>query len=450
MEPVAGPNDSFSPSPGFMDAIREVSQIPVPVPKAPPIHFSTSPEALEHNAQLLKNHKYSMESLISRNDETTLAYGSEFRPINQLQSILGGHTHFQQLLTILQEGMAFRFSRNLTEAERTTKLHQIVARGNHKSAEDKPDAVAQLLAKNVTHGFSMPIPLHVVKQIPGALAQPLGMAKQITLNNAGQWISEYRLTQDLSFSISQKNCLVNDRIDMDQYNEMIYGWFLSRIGHYVVALRSQFPTDRVLMSKYDYSNAYRRIAHSASASTQSISVFKDIAYVALQLNFGGSPNPPTWCLFSEMVTGLANELYMCPDWNLDQVRSPGQPIRPTPKLDSGDEPFSQALPTTITVPTSLTAKTDGFIDDLTTVFRDTPQNRERAPHTVPLAMHVTSRPHAGPDEPVTRQNILADHKLVAEGPPAETQIILGWVLKTRRLLIALPKDKLGRRKCGKW
>jgi hypothetical protein len=261
----------------------------------------------------------------------------------------------------------------------------------------------------------MPTPLHVVKQIPGALAQPLGMAKQITLNDAGQRIPNYRLTQDLSFSISQKNCSVNDRIDMDQYNEMIYGWCLSRIIHYVVALRSRFPTDRVLMSKYDYSDAYRRIAHSASASTQSIYVFKDIAYVALRLTFGGSPNPPTWCLFSEMVTDLANQLYMCPDWNPDQFRSPGQPITPTPKLDSGDEPFGQALPTAITVPTSPTAKTDGFIDDLITVFRDTTQNRERAPHTVPLVMHVTRRPHTGPDELVTHQSILADHKSITEG-----------------------------------
>jgi hypothetical protein len=95
----------------------------------------------------------------------------------------------------------------------------------------------------------MPIPLHGVKLIPGALAQPLGMAKQITLDDAGKRIPEYRLTQDLSFSISQESCSVNDRIDMDQYNEMIYGWCLSRIVHFIVALRYQFPTDRILMSK---------------------------------------------------------------------------------------------------------------------------------------------------------------------------------------------------------
>jgi hypothetical protein len=88
-----------------------------------------------------------------------------------------------------------------------------------------------------------------------------------------------------------------------------------------------------------------------------------------------------------------------------------------------------------------TAKTDGFIDDLITFFRDTPKNQERAPHTVPLAMHATSRPHTGQNKPITRQNILADHKLIAKGLPAETQIILGWILKMRRLLISLPNDK---------
>jgi hypothetical protein len=194
-------------------------------------------------------------------------------------------------------------------------------------AEDKPKAVARLLAKDVTHGFSMPILLQVVKLIPGALAQPLGMAKQITLNDSGQRIPKYRLTQDLSFSISQENGSVNDRIDMVQYNEMIYGWCLSRIIHFIVALQRRFPADRILMSKYDYSDANRRIAHSASATTQSISIFKDNAYVALRLTFGGSSNPPTWCLFSKMVTDLANEIYMCKEWDPAQASPQGNPSR---------------------------------------------------------------------------------------------------------------------------
>jgi hypothetical protein len=147
------------------------------------------------------------------------------------------------------------------------------------------------------------------------------------------------------------------------------------------------------MSKYDYSKAYRRIAHSASEVAQSISVSNKIAYVALRPTFGGSSNPPTWCLFSETVTDLANEIYMCREWDPEKLRSPGQPITPEPKLEAKKEPFTQSLPTAVQIPTSSTSKTDGFIDDLLTVFLDNPTNRERAPLTVPLAMQVTSRPH---------------------------------------------------------
>jgi hypothetical protein len=207
-----------------MDAIRKVATTPAPVPKAPLIRFSTTPEALKYNAQLLQDHQYSMESLISRNYKTALVYGSKFRPVQQLKSIIGDHPHFQQLQTILKEEMDFWFSWILTELERATELNQMIARGNHKSAEDEPGALVRLLSKDVTHGFLMPIPLHNVKLIPGALSQPLRMARQITINDGGQRIPKYRLTQDLSFSISQENCPVkNDRIGMNQYNKMMYG-----------------------------------------------------------------------------------------------------------------------------------------------------------------------------------------------------------------------------------
>jgi hypothetical protein len=96
---------------------------------------------------------------------------------------------------------------------------------------------------------------------------------------------------------------------MEQCAKMIYRWCLGRILHFIVALRLTHPGRRIFIAKYDYSDAYRRIAHAASAATQSISIFDHLAYIALCLTFGGSPNPPTSCLFSEMVTDLANEIY---------------------------------------------------------------------------------------------------------------------------------------------
>jgi hypothetical protein len=72
---------------------------------------------------------------------------------------------------------------------------------------------------------------------------------------------------------------------------------------------------------------------------------------------------------------------------------------------------------------------------------DTAANRNSQPHAVPLAVFVANRPHAGDDEPVPRRENLSGPKLEAEGTPAEVQIVLGWEMNTRALLVLLPFDK---------
>jgi hypothetical protein len=95
---------------------------------------------------------------------------------------------------------------------------------------------------------------------------------------------------------------------MSRYTEMVYGWCLSRVVHFIVAMRLAYPLQKLFLDEYDLSDAYRRVAHVAKAAAQSILVLNDVAYIALRLSFGGAPNPPTWCSFSEMVTDLSNEI----------------------------------------------------------------------------------------------------------------------------------------------
>ena len=273
------------------------------------------------------------------------------------------------------------------------------------------------------------------------MVQPAGVVKQFSLQEDGSRILKRRLTQDLSFPLTFPSASVNKRIDMEAYVEMIYGWCLSRVIHFIVALRLAYPLHRIFIMKYDYSDAYRRVAHSPSAAAQSIIIFAGIAYIALRLTFGGSPNPPTWCSFSEMVTDLSNEIPLCEDWDHDKLRSPDQPETPIPTLLPDDVPIAKAMPMAVHIPTKVTARSDSFIDDLIRVFLDTPWNRAREPHAVPLAIHVTSRPHAGDAEPVKRRENVSQPKLIAEGGPSEVQIVLGWTLDTRSLLVILPNDK---------
>jgi hypothetical protein len=108
----------------------------------------------------------------------------------------------------------------------------MMEKGNHKSAEKEPNKVAELLTKHVAHGFSIPVSLQTVEKIKGAMVQPLGLATQFTLAKNGSRKVKTRLTQDLSFSLTEPGVSVNSGIDMDLYPEMFYGWCMSRTIHF--------------------------------------------------------------------------------------------------------------------------------------------------------------------------------------------------------------------------
>jgi hypothetical protein len=195
---------------------------------------------------------------------------------------------------------------------------------------------------------------------------------------------------------------------------MVYGWCLRRIFHFVVLIRTHHPTKSILISKYDYSDAYRRIAHSASAAVQTIAVVGWMAYLCLRLTFGGSPNPPAWCLVSEIVTDLANEIRDCQAWDPRTTFSPTQPTAPAPIRLPLMIPLSTAEAMGVLAPYTEGGRVDGFIDDLINVFLDTPSNLIRQTQSVPLAMQITSRPHGGnTEEPIPRRPILSQWKLEA-------------------------------------
>jgi len=443
---VCGPDDTFTPPAWFLAALVTIARTEIEPPTRPPFKFKASAEAADYNGKLLARAGFDVGRVLDANGQSTLGYGCEFRSPDQLQPLLGRHRNFALLRDLLTEGMSYYYKAELSEAERVEELDALLARGNHKSATEAGKHVTALLEKDVTHGFSVPIPIDIIRLIPGAAVQPLGMVVQQTLDEKGEPKVKRRLTQDLSFSSNPHPApprSINKRVDMAMYPEMVFGWCLPRILHFVASLRWHQPQRKILISKYDYSDAYRRIAHSASAAPQTIAVHDGMAYLALRLTFGGSPNPPTWCMVSEMVTDLANEICQCEDWDPVTLHNPVQPVAPKPiYLTDSDAPCSPALEMAVRVPPIRRGKVDGFIDDLIHVFWDTPSNLERLPHAVPLAMFVTSRPHAGDAaEPLPRRDILSLPKLRAEGAPAESQIVLGWQVNTRDMTIGLPGNK---------
>ena len=96
--------------------------------------------------------------------------------------------------------MPYQHAQDITDAERDREVIAMLSRDNHKLAQDEPAIAKQLLSKDVVHGFSIVIPIGAVPLIPHAMVQPVGLAKQRTLNEEGNRKIKYRITQDLSYS----------------------------------------------------------------------------------------------------------------------------------------------------------------------------------------------------------------------------------------------------------
>jgi len=135
--------------------------------------------------------------------------------------------------------------------------------------------------RDVTYGFALPVSKSIIKFIEEAMVQPCGLASQFTLTKTGLQVLKDRLTHDLSFAITLFDASVNMRCNLSAYPAMIYGFCLLRLIHYIVALQLKYPNESILISKYDFSDAYRRMCHSALAAAQTIRVVGEIAYIML-------------------------------------------------------------------------------------------------------------------------------------------------------------------------
>ena len=236
---------------------------------------------------------------------------------------------------------------------------------------------------------------------------------------------------------------MHSRCDMDTYLEMVYVFCLFRTIHFIVALRRKFPNKRILISKYDFSNAYRRMAHIASSAIQTILVHSRKAFIYLRLTFGAAANPAVFCGLSNMVCDLSNEITLVKEWDPDVLFIPVQPKVPPVLYVDPSIPIAPAREMAVEVPTTSLGRGDCFLDDIIKVYLNRLDIIKRNAASVPLAMHVSMRP-LSQDKLVQRNETLSLNKLILEGTPSKLIVVLGWLIDTRRLLLRLPQDKFSR------
>ena len=284
--------------------------------------------------------------------------------------------------------MDYILTSELTDAEQMAELDANLARGNHQSATSRPKTLMEKLYQDVKYGFAVPILASIIKLIPNSMVQPCGIARRFALKWTGLRVLKDRLTHDLTWAMTKPNASINNRCDITQYPKMIYGWYLLRCLHYIVALRNAYLSTRILISKYNFSDAYRRIAYAATAAAQTIIACGDLVFIALRLSFRGSVNPPSWCCFSEMVTDLSNKLAQMRDWDPDVLHSPVQPSIPIPVYKDNDIPIAQGRPLAMEILTTGQGRGDCFVDDIVKIFLAFPNVIKRHAASCPLAAYV--------------------------------------------------------------
>jgi hypothetical protein len=434
------PEASPQANPQFLFQILQVLRSGCPPPVPPPFSFEITTTAATHNLTLLASHNYDLEQVLISNPNTTSSFGSEFRSPTVLALLLSHHDLWPVIQDTLLHGATMHLTQIPDTQQRLAENHSIILRQNHKQARDNPDIIREALTKDVSLGFTCVIPIAAIQNIPHAMVCPLGMVEQHTISDSGERIPKRRLTHDQSFTALQDSKSLNNLTDITKFPELIFGFCLHRTIYQIMSLRFHYPNQKILLMKFDFSKAYRRVQYDGISATRCLSVFENFAYLQLRLSFGGMGCPASWCPFSEIITDLANELMLTADWHPTHSESPEQHLVPPTTYLADDIPFQHTLPSMLLPPPRPFGSADVYIDDVIVVFLNSPEHCRRAPSAVPLAIHLVGRP-TSPNEPLPREPLISTSKLSAEGSPSETKLVLGWHLDSRRLLISLPLDK---------
>ena len=294
-------------------------------PSASPFLHEYTVDAAEHNAELLKSFDYDLEQVIDAHPGTTSSYGSELRPIEQLQPLLRHHPYWNFFEENHTQGIDYKFTRDITEEERLKLLKTNIERGNHAAAveDENRDHVSKAIKMDVQLGYGFPLTIDGVLKLKDAEVYPLGLQSQWTIDEEGTTIPKKRITHDLSNNPKEEES-VNQRVDLEGLPDSRYGFAMLRFLHLVHHIRWRNPDERILCNKIDVEKAYRRLHTRARITAKCIAVwFLDTMWKGTQppdhyvtvvlgrLPFGSSPAPSNFSITSEPVFDLAADLLAC-------------------------------------------------------------------------------------------------------------------------------------------
>ena len=408
-----------------------------------PFAFELSLEAAHKNFCILRQYG-SIGEAIKQNQNSPIVPGSEFRPASQLEPVLHLHPNWPEFKRLINEGSDWPVA-NISEDDRKADVREALNFGNHKGAKLNYHLLRTLIEDDVTHGYSLPLPLDKIHLLPGILLAPMNIVEQDTIDDRGNTIPKYRLTHDQSFKFERgSNTSLNSRLRQDELHPCYFGWVIHRLINWIVSARRKHPNRRILATKVDFKSAYRRLhLHHRIAQQSCTQIPEDgIALMALRLTFGGAACPFEWSIISETICDLATAIAHDSNWDPSTLFAPDQDLVPPPELLPDDIPFAPGKELIVNVEVDERGTHEMYLDDLIGLTIDIPNtdNRARAERAPLLAIHTCARPVLA-QEPTPRETMAAKRKLKAEAGLTEVKMILGWKWDLRQLIISLPFNK---------
>jgi hypothetical protein len=207
--------------------------------------------------------------------------GAKSRPVSVLFDLFDCNPLWPYMQAMLQSGAIIDFYQEPDNLQRNCENQAQIDYQNHKEARSNENLLDQSLAKEVHLGFACVIPIKDIHLIKDAMVVPLDIVEQHAINNKGLPVPILRQTHDQTITHLPDSTSGNKLLDTKNFAEKIYGFCINWIIHQILALRFTFPAQLILIQKFDFAKAYRRVLYNGQSVASCIPVLQGLAYIQM-------------------------------------------------------------------------------------------------------------------------------------------------------------------------
>ena len=117
-----------------------------------------------------------------------------------------------------------------------------------------------------------------------------------------------RLTQDQPFPGLRSNIEINNQLQVEKLESLIYGFMFINLINMIHAMSHDFPLIPILLCKFNLDVTYRRMHVYADTAAKCICTTSICALIYLQLTVGAAFSPAEWCIIIKLITCLSSDI----------------------------------------------------------------------------------------------------------------------------------------------